>query len=271
MLCVAENDEAVGRLKQSGIEGYWLPWGDTLHEGPVPSGLPAGDLREVRARFIEKQGWGRYEDVLAAFRKRDEELARFRSHDEVVLWFGGNLPGQLQLVQVLDLFAARPLGTVRLSEAGDGAPVSGLSHQAIRTLYEQRREVPEGARDLGRKAWEAFRSPDPSGLNAFIHAPAGPLPDLPAALRRHGEEFPSLRNGLSRTDRQLLEEVSSGRNVLRDACTASHHAREERAFLSERDLATRIERLAGGDAPLLVPADGGGAPRAPRQRHLGLR
>ena len=51
-------------------------------------------------------------------------------------------------------------------------------------------------------AWAAFRSPDPLAID-----PGKPkaLQFLGAALRRHLEEFPWTSDGLSRTERQILQ------------------------------------------------------------------
>jgi hypothetical protein len=53
-----------------------------------------------------------------------------------------------------------------------------------------------------RAAWTAFRSPDPRNLETVKIAA---LPFLAAALRRHLEEFPWTTDGLSRTERQILQ------------------------------------------------------------------
>ncbi|HYO49233.1 MAG TPA: DUF1835 domain-containing protein, partial [Chloroflexia bacterium] len=110
------NGESVGeRIKQAGVPGDVLAWNDVLHEGPIPAGLTLDKMSDVRARFIADAGWGSYDKVRADFARRDDALARFGEHEEVVLWFEHDLYDQLQLIQILDWFSRRDLGKTTIS------------------------------------------------------------------------------------------------------------------------------------------------------------
>jgi hypothetical protein len=51
MLLVTNGDSAAEQIEWAGLAGVILPWRDVLHEGPVPAGLSARELAEVRARW----------------------------------------------------------------------------------------------------------------------------------------------------------------------------------------------------------------------------
>src|SRR4030095_4862754 len=73
-------------------------------------------LSDVRARVIsEFGGEGDYAGLRLEFAERDRTLARFRDHDETVLWFEHDLYDQLQLFQLLDWLSRQDLAGVRLS------------------------------------------------------------------------------------------------------------------------------------------------------------
>lgn len=76
------------------------------------------------------------------------------------------------------------------------------------------------------------------------------LPYLAAALRRHLEQFPSLENGLGRTERQALAAVAAGRLRFAEIFKADQE-REERPFMGDTTFRRYLERLASGDRPLL--------------------
>src|SRR5918992_5801423 len=97
VLHVTNGDAAVPALRAHGVEGPILPWGDLLHEGPVPA-VEASRLRELRAAFLSGESGRSYDDVLADLEARDHALA---TADRLVLWFEHDLYDQLQLVQVL--------------------------------------------------------------------------------------------------------------------------------------------------------------------------
>ena len=58
---------------------------------------------------------------------------------------------------------------------------------------------------LATRAWSAFRAPDPREIERLLETDTTPLPFLAPALRRHLEELPWTADGLSRTERRILE------------------------------------------------------------------
>lgn len=67
---------------------------------------------------------------------------------------------------------------------------------------------------LGQKAWEALKSSDPTGLAVLANDQSGVLPDLPLALRRHLQELPSVKNGLSLTEELILADLTQGSKTI---------------------------------------------------------
>ena len=112
-------------------------------------------------------------------------------------------------------------------------------------------------------AWEAFRSPDPTRVCALLRQDTSSLPFLAGALLRHLQQFPSVENGLSRSEAQALEEISSGTSVLREWYVASHGEREDPVFLGDAVYAWYLEGLSDAREPRLV-LEGGGVITAPR-------
>jgi len=224
MLHITNGDCAVAVLSRV-VQGTILPWRDVLHEGPVRAGLSLEALSQERARFIADAGWGDFAEILKTFRERDAIFRRTGEHDEIVLWFEHDLYDQLQLIQVLDGLAelrGPPISLVCEAEyLGNMEPARAAELFSLRSPLT-RRHFQEA-----QAAWAAFRSPDPTRID-----PGKPkaLQFLGAALRRHLEEFPWTTDGLSRSQRQILE----GRTD------------EEPAFLGDVVLAWYEERMKQG-------------------------
>lgn len=262
-LHITNGDSVAGSLRQTGIAGEILPWRDILHEGPVPSGLSPGQLSEARARFIADQGWGDYEAVLRDFATRDRTLAGWRRFDEIVLWFEHDLYDQLQLAQLFDVFATEQPEPGRLRLVSVEAYVGqenffglgSISSRELATLYEPRQSVTREQLELGRSAWQAFRSPDPTAITRWLEDRRqelqAALPYMAPALVRHLEQFPWMDNGLGRTERQILADVAAGLERPVDVF-AHDHEHEESAFLGDTTFFSYIQRLASGARPLLA-------------------
>ncbi len=207
-----------------------------LHEGPVRAGLSLEDLSRERAAFIVGAGWGPAEKILQDFQDRDAALRRAGEHDEIVLWFEHDLYDQLQLIQVLDGLAglrgpqislvceAEYLGSM---QPGRAAELFGLRNPLVRRHFQE-----------AQAAWAAFRSETPQAIERVS---TSSLPFLSAALRRHFEEFPWTTDGLSRTERQVLEALRDGPLSF---AQIFRKTREEPAFLGDAVLAWHLERLA---------------------------
>jgi len=256
MLHVTNGDAAVDLLRAAGVDGDVLPWRDVLHEGPVPAGLSPSELRTVRARFIDGEGWGEEEDVLRDFERRDAALARYPEHHEVVLWFEHDLYDQLQILQVLDFFAEREPSTLTLISVDRHVQdprfhgLGQLRPEDVPALFDGRLPVKRRQLELARSAWRAFRDPEPTAIVRLLEQGTSALPYLADALRRHLEQFPSAGNGLSRTERQALEAVAAGCRRPAEIFEASQD-REERRFMGDATFWRYLERLASGERPLL--------------------
>ena len=255
-LHITNGDSAAERLRAAGVTGDILGWRDVLHEGPVPGKLGFAQLREVRARFIAERGWSTADDVLRELEERDAMLDGAGSRQELVLWFEHDLYDQLQLIQILHRLATQGPDPGRLTLACEAEYLGMMSVERVRALHARRSSVTREQVRLAAEAWNAFTAPEAARITALLEGDLSPLPFLGAALRRHLEEFPSTRTGLSRSEQQALEVIESGAASIGEAYRQAHHQREDPIFLGDTVFAWYLERMSRVNAPLLVFDDG---------------
>ncbi len=136
----------------------------------------------------------------------------------MVLWFEHDLFDQLNLVQLLPWIRERLPSekTVSLVCIGSfpGRPAfKGLGELApheLAPLFGARTRISRGQSELASRAWDAFRAPTPNALNDVRHGGTAALPFLAPAITRFLEEYPWTRDGLSRSERRLLELARDG-------------------------------------------------------------
>jgi hypothetical protein len=246
-LHIIGNEESVRRYEKCRLGGERISWGDCLHVGPVPAGLSLEEMSRMRARFVADNLDGRpFDGVLAEFNARDHALKDFKRFDEVLLWFGRGVDDQLRLLQLLTWFAQRELGRTRLL----------LCREAARPGEAGPEEIAAEERQLARQAWDAFCSEKPLDLAGLVRGELPGLPDLRAALLRMLEQFPSARDGLSRTEQQILRAAAPGPVSLEAVYRASQIEMEELPFIVERLFLYEIKRLSSGKPNLVEFVDG---------------
>jgi hypothetical protein len=248
MLHVTNGDSAADPIRSLGLGGDVLPWRDVLHEGPVPAPATLDSLRPLRARFLAGSGQSAV-DVARELEQRDRRLLAGGHDGEVALWFEHDLYDQLQLLQILDAWAARE-EPPRLTLVQSDDYLGLLDATRLRALWARRVEVTDAQLEAARRAWGAFASPDPRAIEGVLDNVAE-LPYMRAALVRLLEEFPAVDTGLSRTERQILETLVIGSWPLGELFRAAHHEREEAFFLGDLGFYDAVRTLAGGDMPLV--------------------
>ncbi len=264
MLHITNGESGVSTFRAGGLPGEYLSWLDVLHDGPVPAVDSLEELSEVRARYIASVGWAPLETVIASFAKRDSALRRFREHDEVVLWFEHDLFDQLQMIQLLHFFSNQQLGKTRLSLINIGSfpghehflGLGELSGAELMTLFPKRKPVTPEQLSVGACAWQAFTCPDPSALVDVTQSDTIVHPFLHAAVIRLLEEYPSIENGLARSEHQLLRCIDEGKEH-RQAAFLGVMEMEEAPFMSDSSAFLRLEALAAAPCPALARMPGG--------------
>lgn len=251
ILHVTNGDPAAGSILRTGIGGQVVPWRD-VHEGPVPDGLSDAELAELRARFIGEQGWEDEALARARIQWRDATLAEAPRHDEVVLWFEHDLYDQLQLIEVLERLTRVGGGRARVSLVVVDDYLGPMDPARLRDLFARRAPASASHFDVAREAWAAFRASAPTAIVRLLERDTSALPFLAGALRRHHQQFPSVRNGLSRSEAQIVETLADGAQTLKEAFVASNHGREERVFLGDGTWAWYLAGLSRGPEPLVL-------------------
>jgi hypothetical protein len=203
--------------------------------GSDPSLDPINDLREWRAA-----------------------IARDESYDELILWFEHDLFDQLNLIQLLPwiherLPATKPVSLICIGSFPGRPDFKGLGELAPRelaSLLDTRDPVTDAQHLVARRAWEAFREASPEALDGVRQEDTSALPYLAAAITCFLQEYPWTTDGLSRTERRLLQ-LADGGVALWDAFPRMSEG-ERVYYLTDGSLAGMAEALSRTSPPLLT-------------------
>jgi len=147
--------------------------------------------------------------------RAEQDLATVaQRYRRVVMWFEHDSYDQLILARCLAQFLETPprrLELVSVDRFPGAMRFNGLGQlppEAFRLLWRQRVVVTETQLRAGRTVWDRLRLADPSGLAALAREGISALPFMARALRRHCQELPWVGDGLSLTERLVLELVA---------------------------------------------------------------
>lgn len=245
MLHVTNGDCAADGLRKAGLPGHVVVFADALHEGPAPI-VDEDEWYRRRADYHASRGHGSAGKIRADLAAADTAIDRARAEGEIVLWFEHDLFDQLLLIRLLDRLSGWPVGQPPITLICPDRYLGRLTGDALAALFPVRQPIGPGQFQLARTAWAAFRSDDPTAIQRLLDQDTTPLPFLAGALRRHLEEFPSTREGLSRTERDILELLCRGPRSPRQLFPAQQ-ALEERIFMGDSTFKWLLEELSAID------------------------
>jgi hypothetical protein len=252
VLHVTNGDCAAGGLRQAGLPGTVVISADVLHDGPAPA-VGEDDWNRIRADYLASRGNGAADRIRSELVQWDANVDAGAGEDEVVLWFEHDLFDQLLLIRLLDRIADWPRRP-RVTMISTDRYLGPLAPAELAAMFPSRREVSDDQLKLARTAWGAFRSSDPSDLEAVLSLDTTLLPFLAAALGRHLEEFPSPKEGLSRTERDILSILMRGPRSPRELFPAQQ-VFEDRVFMGDSSFAWILHGLAAS-TPALISMKG---------------
>ena len=260
-LHVANGTSTTDTIHAAGIPGATSIWADPLHEGPVPARLTDEELLAVRARHLagDDRSDIAVAETIAELRRWRDVIDDQASYDELVLWYEHDLFDQLNLIQLL--------ARIGQKAASDHSPVSlicidrfpghprfkglgELSALELGSLLETRQSVGASQYELAAQGWEAFRADDPLALDRLLSADTSAMPFLASSLRRHLEEFPWTRDGLSRTERRIMQLARPGSIDIHRAFPLMHD--DESAFYIGDSSFWQIVKELASATPALV-------------------
>ena len=257
ILHVANGHCTTRLIESSRVPGRTTIWADPLNDGPVPGNIADDELLRVRAGFLAATP-DQVEEVAADLAQWRAAIDDQAAYDELVLWFEHDLFDQLNVIQLLSHLGMRklskPATMVQIdSYAGDSSfkGIGELTPVDVETLFDTRRPITADQLTLAARAWSAYRSADPRAIEQLLQGDTSALPFLAAALARHLEEFPSDADGLSRSERRLMELALDRPIDIHEALPRMHDG-ETAYYITDLSFFDAANALASSSPPLLT-------------------
>ena len=255
-LHITNGSCSVEVMRKAELQGEIISWDDVLHCGPVPCGLTLKELSSLRAHYISGQGWAPLAEVLSKFDQRDRVLGNFNNYTKTILWFEHDLYDQLQLLQLLDWFARHKEEDTNIALICVDQFLGPMSPEHLKALIGTEIPVTEEQFSLAQQAWTAFCAPEPVLWQQLLLQDTSVLPFLHDSIHRFLQEYPSIGNGLSRTEQTALKAVATGRKTPGEIFHFAQQ-QEEAMFMGDLVFWDILRQFTQSDPPLLSFAGSG--------------
>ncbi len=209
-LNIFNGDCAYEAWRKSGETSPILVWRESYLEGRIPGpDTPLEEFEQIRAEELHKcMPELNFEKLLNSLRKMDQALAGLSADDSVVLWFDACMYDQTMLSRILFLLNGTPASVFLICE--------DIAWGNFPELFAEKKcsalRLSESDIALYASAWKAFAGGAGALKQLLAEKEAERFPFLAKALARYLEELPAA-DGLSRSERQLLEIIRSGKHV----------------------------------------------------------
>ena len=241
-LHILNGDHALELWKRCGFRGQSLVWRETYLEGPLPVTDDLHVFRTVRAEYLSHFSELSGIEVSRLYRhlqKMDETVSLLPDKSTVMLWFDPCIFDQTILMRILFLLARNQNAINVFLYCCDG---SCLGKADFMKGGSQRIRLLPRDWSVAGEAWDLFRRKDPDGMKRLAERERFErLPHMKKALLRCVEEIPD-RNGLTRTRRQILQLVSTGRHAFREIFEGLADF-EEYPFLGDTACRRQLDQL----------------------------
>ena len=235
------GSDLVTPLKEAGFSGDFLEYSDALCQGPIAED---DAWLEQRATFLAQAYGGHVGQTVeqAAEKLRHAEdrlMSAARQYERIVIWVEHDSYDQLVLARCLAQLAEtvpHRLDLISVERYPGDARFIGLGQlppEALRLLWDERTPVSAQQLEAGRFIWAMLRKGDPTPLAKTAQSGLSELPQMAVALRRHCQELPWLRDGLSLTERLVLQLLSEGPKTVSEVYSALTRDREPLPWLGD--------------------------------------
>lgn len=251
------------QLKESGFEGHFLPMIDPLCIGPIPSDEPS--FFSVRAQYVVNTllpVMGQDSSVQDIAHQEQKNLTTLLSdeYERIVFWVEHDSYDQFMLLRCLtylDNVKDKAIEIIELNHFPGTERFIGfgqLPAEAIRSRWQYRKPISAKLMSQARCCWDAVTSDNPNAIVALLqHHDLDCLPNISAVLKRHLQELPHTKSGLSFTQRLALSVLQEQEQAISVAKWFQlYQQREPMPYLGDVMFYALMLPLATTESPLLT-------------------
>lgn len=190
-------------LRKIAPQSEVITWNEMLSEGKTTTDVGSEHFWRSRYEFLKSEYNIGKKSFIDNVLKEYRNLCQQKTQDEAVLWFSEDLQSQINMIAVMS-WLKKYRKNIHITWVKE--PISAKTTQKDAKQYYQARQV-FNIDDLeyADYIWQLYCSKSPLQLEIQANANTTThLTALPEALKLHLQRFPSVKNGLSSVENEVL-------------------------------------------------------------------
>ena len=244
VLHILNGDHALELWQKCSFNGQSLVWREIYLEGPLPDTEDLSVFHAARAEYLshfaELAGIGR-DRLCRHLKKLDDSILDLPASSALMLWFDSCIFDQTILMRILHLVNRKNTGTGNVFLyccEGNCLTIDDFRQGWLKKVLLQ----PDDLETAG-KAWQFYLHRDAAGMvHLAERANFERLPKMKKALFRCAEDVSVDKDGLNRTQRQIVQLVSEGHSSFMEIFKGLD-AFEEYPFLGDTGCQRLLDQL----------------------------
>ena len=244
VLHILNGDHALELWQKCGFDGQSLVWREIYLEGHLPDTDDLSVFHAARAEYLshfaELAGIGS-DRLCRHLKKLDDSILDLPGSSSLMLWFDSCIFDQTILMRILHLANRKNSGTGKVFlYCCEG---NCLTIEDFRQGWLKKVQLQPDDLETADQAWQFFLHRDAAGMAQLAETGNFErLPKMKKAMFRCAEEVTEDRNGLNRTQRQILKLVADGRHGFMEIFKGLA-AFEEYPFLGDTGCQRQLDQL----------------------------
>jgi len=258
---ILNGESLVGTFKETSFAGPYYAWKEDVTTGSIAGDSSSEDwLRHRSEELIREFEMGEEAShCLSGLKRQHKQLEASLNAEQIVLWFENDYFCQMNQAYALAWYGSRVRipSQLRIFRLEEDTALGTLESADLEKLFPQRVPVSNEVIDVATRTWKAISSDDPRLSVDLRGEDTRALPIINRALRCHLSRFPSVENGLGRTEQSVLEIVAQGATKF-GKLYPQYAARHPEYGFGDSHVWTSIRRMSQVKTPLLEITHTGG-------------
>lgn len=251
ILHITNGDSTTDYLKKLNYSGNFITWREMLCEGKTTTDVGSESFWKNRFEYFKSYYKVTKKNFIDFTLKEYRSLCNQKNTEEIVLWFEYDLFCQINMIAVISWLKRYRKGyhislvcSGKIKGSKKLKAICELTENQINNHYKNRVTLTQDDIEYADYIWQLYCSDSPLRLETvYKFDPMSPFQYLASAIEAHLLRFPSLENGLSAVENNILKTAAENKLSSKEKLVGKLLKEEDRYGFGDLQYFNKITHL----------------------------